>query len=64
MTTSMNCEYSLKDIEVIVSLFVVRLIKIETSSFPVVADMELLSLTPLLHSWEVSFTDEMTYLLL
>lgn len=64
MTTSMNCEYSLKDIEVIVSLFVVRLIKIETSSFPVVADMELLSLTPLLRSWEVSFTDEMTYLLL
>lgn len=60
----MNCEYSLEDIEVIVSLFVVRLIKIETSSFPVVADMELLSLTPLLRSWEVSFTDEMTYLLL
>lgn len=60
----MNCEYSLEDIEVIVSMFVVRLIKIETSSFPVVADMELLSHTPLLRSWEVSFIDEMTYLLL
>lgn len=33
-----------------------------TSILSVVAGTELLSPTPLLHSWEVSFVDEMTYL--